>query len=240
MRLFSLLFLAACGSTPAVPAPAPAAPTEHGHHDAGAHTHNAKHGGDVKMVGDLHVEAVFSPEGVLVWLADKDEKTLDPTPYAGSAVVSGPGGASSTAMMVMGESLHAPVALEMGKPASAVITLTVGGQPQSLSFETPAVGLAAHDHTSLHGGTVAMWGDYHIEYAPAAGEYRFYITGATRAVLNTTVTGTVTDAGAELPLAYDAATGLLSAKAEGAGSRPVKLNLSIDGHSFSYPFDPRG
>lgn len=237
MRTLLLLLLTACGA-PDAPAPAPA-PVPPVHAEATEHHHHAKHGGEVKMAGDHHVEALFAPDGVHLWLEDAQEQPLDPASVTATAMVNGPGGAASTPTMVMGDALHAPATFETGKPASAVITLTLDGKPVSVAFDTPAVGLAAHEHMALHGGTVAMWGPYHVEYAPADGEYRFYVTGATRTVLTEAVSGTVTDGTAELPLAYDAATGLLSAKAEGAGARPVKVNLHVGDNAFSYPFDPK-
>jgi hypothetical protein len=236
-----LAFLFACGSEPAAPraaeAPAPAPAS----HEATPHTHTAPHGGDVKTAGSVHLEAKFMPDGVLVWVSDKDEKPLDTSAFAGAtAVVKGEGAPQSVTMTPMGEHLHAQVPLENGKPASAVVTLVVDGKPESVSFSTTAVGMAEHEHTALHGGAVSMWGDYHVEYAPKDDEYRFFVSDAKRQTVTAGVSGAVKDGETTLPLEFDATTGLLHAKAEGAGTRPVTLDAKVGETAFTLGFPAAG
>ncbi|MFZ5477612.1 MAG: hypothetical protein ACOZNI_12620 [Myxococcota bacterium] len=240
--------LAACSNEPATPpapaeAPPPAAPTapapaaDH----ATPHAHAAPHGGEVKSVASVHLEAKFMPEGLLVWVTDKDEKALDTAAYAGAtAVLKGDGAPQTVTFTPMGEHLHAQATLTHGAPASAVVTITVDGKPQSVQFSTPAVGMAEHEHTSVHGGVVSMWGDYHVEYAPKDGEYRFYMTDAKRQSVTTDVTGSVKDGDKTIPLELDAATGMLHGKGEGAGTRPVMLEAKVGDKAFSLGFDAAG
>lgn len=205
------------------------------------HSHEGKQGGAVQMIGNLHVEAVFAPSGLMVWLRDEKEQPLDPTPFTGTAVIQRASGTETVSLLPMGnQHLHAELPLELGKPASAVVTLTVDGKPSALIFRTEAVGMAAHDHSSLHGGVVSMWGDAHVEYVAKDGEYRFYLSDAHRVPLTSGVSGSVKDGDKEIPLVFDASTGLLHGPGEGAGSRPVMLEATLDGKAFSLGFNAAG
>lgn len=226
---------------PAPPAPAPSAappaPAPAAEHAGGEHAHKAPHGGEVKSVGSVHVEAKFMPEGLLVWVTDKDEKTLDTAAFVGAtAIVKGEGAPQSLSFAPMGDHLHAQATLKHGAPASAVVTITVDGKPQAVQFSTPSVGMAEHEHTSLHGGVVSMWADHHVEYAPKGGEYRFFVSDAKRQAVTTGVSGSVEDGDEVVPLQFDPATGLLRAKAAGAGTRPVTLDAKVGDASFKLAF----
>lgn len=242
-----LLFLLACSTpapTPVAPPPAPAA--EHAHeagaaheHAAGDHHHDAPHGGIVKTTGDMHVEAVMTPAGVMFYLSDADQVALPVDGYSGSAVIKGPTGVTTADLMPMGDHLHAPATLEQGKPASVVLTFTRDGKALSVAFETETVGLASHDHTSLHGGQVGMWGDHHVEYAAQDGEYRFWITDAHRNPVTGPVSGSVKVGATELPLVPGDGA-LLSVKAADAGKVPVTVTVVTDGSTFSLGFNAVG
>jgi hypothetical protein len=240
--ILALVLLACSGESPATPeagAPAPAAPAAAPAHDAAPHAHTAPHGGEVKTVGSVHLEAKFMPEGLMLWVTGADEKALDPATFPGAtAVVKGDGAPASVTLTSMGDHLHAAVALTHGSPASAVVTLTVDGTPQSVPFSTPAVGMQEHEHTALHGGVVSMWGDHHVEYAPKDGEHRFFVSDAKRQAVTADVSGTVKDGDRTLPLVFDAATGLLHAEAEGAGTRPVTLDVKAGASAFQLTFGP--
>lgn len=240
ISLLSLLLLAACSTEPVVapvaPAAAPSATTAGAGHADAAHAHASPHGGEVKAVGTRHVEALFMPGGIMFWLYDSEDKPLPIDGFTGSAVVKGPGGVETVTLTPMGDHLHAMVKLTQGQPATAVLTLTSAGKAESVSFETSGVGLAEHDHTSLHGGQVSMWGDYHLEYAPKDGEHRVWVTDANRVAV-TGVTGSLKDGDTVVPLTFDAATGVLSGKANGAGSRPVMVDVKVGETSFSLGFD---
>ncbi|MDP2308268.1 MAG: hypothetical protein Q8P18_19775, partial [Pseudomonadota bacterium] len=75
LPLSLVLLAAACSSEPPAPVAPPqpaapvAAPAEPGH-AAGAHAHASPHGGEVKPVGDRHVEALFMPGGIMFWISD--------------------------------------------------------------------------------------------------------------------------------------------------------------------------
>ncbi len=248
-----LLLLAACST----PAPAPTAPPAHDHadgthahapadpgpadhaaagHGAEDHGHTKAHGGEVKTVGTIHVEAVMVPSGVLFYLSDAAEKPLMVDGYGGSAVIKGPTGVTTAPLMAMGDHLHATAALTVGAPASVVLTLTEAGKAVSASWESPAVGLAAHDHTALHGGQVGMWGDHHVEYVAKDGTYRVWVTDSHRRPVAGVVTGTLKDGDQTLPLA-PGSDGSLETKGAGAGTRPVMVDVTVDGTAFSLSFN---
>ncbi|MDP2309706.1 MAG: hypothetical protein Q8P18_27040 [Pseudomonadota bacterium] len=241
-----LVLAAACSTEPAAPAPAappqpiaPAAvpaPAAPGH--AGAeHAHASPHGGEVKTVGERHVEALFMPGGIMFYVSDAGQKPLSLDGLTGSAVVKGPSGVETVTLAPMGDHLHAAARLAQGDAATAVLTLTVGGKAESVSFEVKSVGLQEHDHTSLHGGQVGMWGDYHLEYAPQDDEHRVWVTDAKRAQV-TGVSGSLKDGDTVVPLTFDPATGVLSGKLEGAGTRPVMVDVKVGETSFSLGFNP--
>lgn len=240
MTLALLLALAACSPAPVPPLPAPPAPAPApvADHEATPHSHNAAHGGVVRTVGDLHVEALMMPVGVMFYLSDAAQKPLGVDGYTGSAVVQGSAGVTTVTLMPMGDHLHAAVALEQGKPASVVLTLTHAGAAASAQFQTATVGMQSHDHTALHGGQVSMWGDLHLEYAPADGQYRVWVTDEHRNPVPGPVSGAVHDGDRTIPLvAGDGA--LLSAAGEGAGSRPVTVDVTASGKTFSLGFQPK-
>ncbi len=247
--LFPILVLAACSNEPAAPgaaapapaapaAPAPAAPAPaSGDHAAGDHAHASPHGGEVKTVGERHVEARFMPGGVMFWISDANQKELPVDGFTGTAVIKGPQGVETVQLASMGDHLHAVAKLAQGDTASVVLTLTHGGKAESVSFESTSVGLAEHDHTSLHGGQVSMWGDYHLEYAPKDGEHRVWVTDAKRAAVTGAVSGSLKDGDTVVPLTFDPATGLLAGKGEGAGTRPVTVDVKVGETSFSLGFN---
>ncbi len=247
--LLSLALSLACSTPAPAPKPAPvptAAPVqghdEDGHHDgeAGeAHHEHGPHGGIVQSVGDLHVEALMMPSGVMFFLSDAEQKALTVDGYGGSAVVTGPGGVVTAQLMAMGDHLHAPATLVQGEPATAVLTLTHAGSTASASFETPAVGLQSHDHRSLHGGQVSMWGNMHLEYAPKDGEYRVWVTDEHRNPVTDPVTGSVRDGATTVALTAGP-DGSLVGRGEGAGTRAVSIDVTVGGKSFTLSFSAVG
>jgi hypothetical protein len=236
-----LLSLVACGDASHPhehEAAGPATPAPSGPHADDGHAHAAPHGGVVKSVGGRHVEAVFMPGGVLFYLSSPEGGALPVDGFAGSVVVKGPGGVETVTLQPMGDHLHAVVTLQHGQPAGVVLTLTHEGRAESATFEVAAVGLAEHDHTSLHGGQVGMWRDFHLEYAPRDGEHRVYVTDAKRLPVSLGVSGSLKDGDATLPLTFDPATGMLSGKAPGAGSRKVLVEVKVGDVAFSLGFQP--
>lgn len=240
-----LLLLAACSTepanAPATPAATPPPPAAVAAPPAVAdHEHTAPpHGGEMRTVGPIHVEAKFVDAGVMVWILDHEMKPVEPVPYVGTATVQGPSRTQTVPLAVMGDHLHASAPLQAGKPATAVLSLPVEGQMRSLSFSTTAIGkLEAHDHATLHGGVVSMWGEVHVEYAPQGDEYRFYISDADRVKATIGVTGTVTDGDRTIPLAFDPELGVLHAKGEGVGTRPVLIAATVGPKSFELGFAP--
>ena len=98
--------------------------------------------------------------------------------------------------------------------------------------------LAAHDHRALHGGQVSMYGDHHLEYLAAGGEYRVWVTNANRESIITGVKGSLKDGDTMVPLTPDDAQGLLVGHGDGAGTRPVMVEVTADGQTFSLGFNP--
>lgn len=97
--------------------------------------------------------------------------------------------------------------------------------------------LAAHDHRMLHGGQVSMYGDHHLEYLAADGEYRVWVTNANREAITTGVKGSLKDGDTTVPLTPDDAQGLLVGHGDGAGTRPVMVEVTADGQTFSLGFN---
>jgi len=252
------LLLAACGgdpdaghehpaasATPGAPTTEGAAPHDHDDardhddaaHEGGPHAHAASHGGEVKMAGDLHVEARFTKSGVMVWLRDAAEAPIDAATVTAGAVVKTGAGVQSVPMMSMGDHLHAALPLEEGTAAEAVLTLTVGGKPVSVDFHVEEVGaLAEHDHTTLHGGVLSMWGDNHVEYLAKDGEVRFWVSDAHRVARREGVTGSAKVGDTVVPLTFDPATGLLSGKATPTAGQRVTLDVTVGAQTFSLVF----
>jgi hypothetical protein len=243
--LFFLIF--ACSSAPTPPPSSTPSPTLSSAStpaltasdtpQSGGHGHGAKHGGIQKELEGMHLEALAMPDGVMLWVTDKDAKPLPLDGIAGSAVIKGPTGVETTTLTPMGDHLHAPAKLQQGQPATIVVTLTKADKAQSVTYDVPAVGLSVHDHTSLHSGQVSMWKDYHVEYLGKEGEYRFWISDEKRQSIKTGISGSVKDGDTVLPLTLGEDGGLV-AKGEGAGSRPVMGEFKVGETSFSLGFNP--
>lgn len=97
--------------------------------------------------------------------------------------------------------------------------------------------LAAHDHRALHGGQLNMYGDHHLEYLAADGEYRVWVTNANREAITTGVKGSLKDGDTVVPLTADDTQGLLIGHGDGAGTRPVMVEVTADGQTFSLGFN---
>ena len=242
---FALLFAACNRAAPtAVPTPAPtSAPPVVAHEHAEGpdhHFHAGPHNGIVRTVGDLHVEALFMASGVMFYVSDKDENPLPVDGMTGQVTLQSPSGAATVDLMPMADHLHAPATLGEGQAASAVLTLTRDGKTiGSSSFETASVGLQSHDHTALHGGQVGMWGDYHVEYVGKDGEYQVWVTDATRNPITGAISGAVKTGDTAVALTSDG-PGTLVAKADGAGTKDVTVELTIDGQQLKLPFTANG
>ena len=226
-------------------APEAAADKEHGDHDHGADAANPSahatlgpHGGEVKPLGALRAEALFTPAGLMVWVTDAagapaQGVTGEATIQTASGVVTAPLGG-------MSDHLHAPATLVHGQPANAVLTLkTAAGEAKSGSWSVAAVGLSLHDHTPMFGGAVGMWGETHIELVREAGGVRFFVSDARRAPITAGVSGAAVIGAERVPLAFDAATGALSgAVSADPTGQPVTLEATVQGETFTLTFQP--
>ena len=244
--MLSLVLLFACGEAPTPPHAhddaghahgAPAAPAPSAAHDATPHAHASGHGGEVKVVGDLHLEARFVKSGLMLWLRDAAEQPVELATVTAGAVIRTAAGIQSVPLSSMGDHLHASLALEEGTPADAVVTITVQGKAVSADFRTERVGaLAEHDHTPLHGGVVGMWGDHHVEYVAQDGDVRFYVSDAHRVAVREGVRGAAKVGDVAVPLVFDPASGLLSGKAAPAPGQRVTLDVTVGETSFTLAF----
>lgn len=238
MRSMLLLFLIACGTTsppnPTPPEKAVREPADESPEQGDGHA--ARHGGIQKELEGMHVEGLFEKDGVRFYLADADNQPLPPTAVTGRATILGPAGAETRELTISGDSLLASASLEVGKPASVVLTITREGKTQSASFESNGVGSAFHDHTALHGGTVGMWGHYHVELLATEGTYRAWVTNASRGVLTSGVSGAVVEGEQRLPLSLDPQTGALTVASANAGRHDIQIEITHDGQKFSMPF----
>ncbi len=247
--MFTLLFaMSACSSPPAeapitpippvtpIASPPPTAEAPAAPHAGGEHAHAAPHGGMVQTVGDIHVEALMLPAGVMFYLSDGAQTPMAVEGYSGNAVIKSASGVTTVELMALGDHLHAGTTLVQGQPATVVLTLRHSGKAVSASFEAATVGLESHDHTTLHGGQVSMWGDMHVEYAPKDGSYRAWLTDEHRNAVTGPISGSIKDGDATIPMVADG-LGMLSAKGAGAGSRPVTVSVTVGETSFSLGFN---
>lgn len=230
----TLLLLAACGGAPD-PEAAP-----HVHGSAADHGHGAKHGGIQNELDGMHVEGLAQPGAVMFWVTDGDAKPLPLDGITGKATVKSPNGTEEVVLASMGDHLHGAANLQGGQSATITVELTRDGRTQSSTFQVASVGLKEHDHSSLHGGQVGMWGDHHVEYVGAEGEYKFWVTNATRVPVTSGLSGIVKDGETRIPLVADDPAGLLSAKGDGAGTRPVTVDVTVEGKTFTLGFNPSG
>lgn len=129
-----------------------------------------------------------------------------------------------------------PVCLMTLVPATAPAAASAPAAVTAAATPATTAPLEAHDHRSLHGGQVSMFGDHHVEYVGANDEYHFWVTNATREPITTGLSGSVKDGDTTIPLTADNATGLLTAHGEGAGSRAVMVEVTADGATFSLGF----
>ncbi len=230
-----LLLVLGCSTEAPPPNPAPAVTAPAGH-DHAAHGHAASHGGQQQELAGLHVEALAMVEGVMIWVTDAENKPIPPSALSGSAVVKGPQGVESPTLVPMADHLYAAARLTQGQPAQMVLTLVRDGSAQSLTFDFAAVGLAAHDHTPLHGGVVSMVADLHIEHRAVDGEHRFWVSDAYRQPVKTVTGGTIVDGGQSLPLTLDPSGQAWTAKVDGAGTRPVTLTVRVADKDLTLDF----
>ena len=248
--------LVACEGAHDPPHEAPAAPApdattddkehgghEHGDHGAGAadpsaHATLGPHGGEVKTLGALKAEALFTPAGLMVWVTDAAGA---PAPgVTGEATVQSAAGVITAPLGVMADHLHAPATLTHGQPANAVLTLkTAAGEAKSGSWSVAAVGLSLHDHTPMFGGAVGMWGETHVELVREPGALRFYVSDARRAPITAGVSGAAVIGAERVPLTFDPATGALSGAAPGdTQGQPVTLEATVQGAPVTLTFQP--
>jgi hypothetical protein len=260
-RLFSLILLSAalvaCEGEHGHPHEAPAAPTpegaadkeirdkEHGDHDHGAgaadpsaHATLGSHGGEVKTLGALKAEALFTPAGLMVWVTDAAGAPAQGV--TGEATIQSASGVVTAPLGVMSDHLHAPATLTHGQAANAVLTLkSAAGEAKSGSWSVAAVGLSLHDHTPMHGGAVGMWGATHVEIVREDGALRFYVSDARRAPITAGVSGAAVIGAERVPLTFDPATGALSGAAPGdTQGQPVTLEATVQGAPVTLTFQP--
>lgn len=95
---------------------------------------------------------------------------------------------------------------------------------------------AMHDHTPQHGGQVSMSGNYHVEYVAGKGEYHVWVTDAHRNAVPDPVSAALRDGSANVALSPDA-TGGFTAKGNGAGTRPVMVDVTAGDQHFSLGFN---
>jgi hypothetical protein len=82
-----------------------------------------------------------------------------------------------------------------------------------------------------------MYGEHHVEYLAANGEYRVWITNATREPIAGDINGSLKDGDTSVPLAPNGEPGLLVGHGDGAGTRPVTVELGVEGTAFSLSFN---
>lgn len=183
------------------------------------------------------MEGLAMAGAVMFWPSDANAQALPVQEFSGNTVIKGPAGVEKVDVVPMGDHLHATARLEHGKPATSVLTLNRNGKAQSITYETETVGLATHDHTSLHGGAVSVRGDFHVEHLAKEGVHRLWVTDAKREVVAMPLSGKLWKVYQEVPPAVEAGAGMLFAPVEGAGSRPVTVEIKAGEANFSLGFN---
>jgi hypothetical protein len=200
-------------------------------------TTHGPHGGEVRADGDVRAEVRALPEGILVWV-HTDGARDGSTPGSVHARVTSAGATHEVPLHAAGDHLHAALPLPHGQPAHVRLTLARGERTHVLDYPIAAVGVSGHDHTPLHGGFVAMWGETHVEWAPRATEQRFFVSDGRRETVTAAVSGILEEEGRTVTLAFDPTSGALEARSPGAGTRPVTLRARVGGESFEMRFTP--
>ena len=70
--------------------------------------------------------------------------------------------------------------------------------------------------------------------------YNVWVTDASRGPVTSGLSGAVVDGGQRLALAASPSRGGLTVQAEGAGTRPVTVEITVEDHSISLPFQAGG
>ncbi|MBK9367585.1 MAG: hypothetical protein IPN01_14910 [Deltaproteobacteria bacterium] len=196
------------------------------------------HGGEVKTLGALKAEALFTPAGLMVWVTDAAGAPAQGV--TGEATIQSASGVVTAPLSVMSDHLHAPATLVHGQAANAVLTLkSAAGEAKSGSWSVAAVGLSLHDHTPMHGGAVGMWGETHVELVRSEGAVRFFVSDARRVPLTAGVSGAVLLGAARVSLTFDPTTGTLSGEVPGTTKdQSVTLEATVQGETFTLTFQP--
>lgn len=211
---------------------ATAAPTE-----GGAHDHRPRHGGSLAETEGLHVEAKVGAEGLELWFTDGNHVDLPAGAVSGKAVINEGSGVVEAPVERVGDRWLARAALPAGQGLNAVLAVVVDGRPKSVALTLAPPTLGHHDHSSIHGGEVMMFGDYHVEWTQVDGQHRFWLTDADRKPAQATA-ATFTDAGGAGTLSFDPALGAWVGAAKGGG--PVRVELDSGAVKVQVAFAAKG
>jgi Cu/Ag efflux protein CusF len=112
----------------------PAAPAE----GEGVHDHTPHHGGVVGMAGELHLEALATPEGMLrVHLTDLYRRSYPLDGVTGSVTLELPDGDRELPLTRAGEALEASGAALSVPEVNVLVALRVNGKPVEMDFVLP-------------------------------------------------------------------------------------------------------
>lgn len=114
----------------------------------GDHKHASPHGGIVKSAGNYHLELVRKSGVLTIYLLDGQEKPMAVTGATATALLQTQSGQVTTAQLVPVGNQQLTTTLDKTKVYhKAVITVAIGGQSASASFDlTAADSHAAHQH----------------------------------------------------------------------------------------------
>lgn len=137
------------------------------------HPHETPHGGQVKTMGNYHVEFLIQQDGkVKVYLLDNNVKPLPAEGVEGVVYLRpASGGGMKTVQLRLAADkgyLEGGINLKELSEFEAAVRLTIKGQKFTpVKFNYPVKPSAAeedHPHETPHGGEVKTMGDYHVEF----------------------------------------------------------------------------
>lgn len=198
------------------------------------------HGGAVQQVGGWTLETNIQQSGIRVWVYDAGDRLVPADQLRGTASVRAANGVQQAEFAQEGDGLRARAKLPPGEPASATLALLIGAHTLRAEVSTDRVGgIGFQEETPAHGGEVVIVdGQLRVEYAPARDLHVFWLTDLQRRAIRGEVVARVKDGGIDVPAKWDPELGRVVAPWAGAGSRPTRLELEVDGEAHLAEFAP--
>jgi len=108
------------------------------HAEAPAHSHQAHHGGQVKVAGDYHIELVAEPNKYIVYLLDIREKSIDLAGVTGLAIFRDGDQTTGSHRLTSGTNPYFEVPMKGHAHTAVIITFKVDGKSIIAKFDKDA------------------------------------------------------------------------------------------------------